>query len=134
MRGLRHRTAAARLLRLRGRIPTETCECCMLQVEVYATCRSLVQRSPTECGVSECDLTSTMRRTWPTRAVEPLQDYITAFFFKFCKSVHYRTTQINNKPDAAIFQFIILTFIYSSTCFGRFPAHHQELNDCSGSL
>jgi hypothetical protein len=28
--------------------------------------------------------------------------------------------------------FIILTFIYSSTCFGRFPAHHQELNDSSG--
>jgi hypothetical protein len=26
---------------------------------------------------------------------------------------------------------IILTFIYSSTCFGRFPTHHQEL---SGSL
>ena len=25
-------------------------------------------------------------------------------------------------------------FIYSSTCFGRFPAHYQELNDCSGSL
>ena len=22
----------------------------------------------------------------------------------------------------------------SSTCFGRFPAHHQELNDCSGNL
>jgi hypothetical protein len=32
------------------------------------------------------------------------------------------------------FQFIILTFVYSSTCFGRFPAHHRELNDCSGSL
>jgi len=32
------------------------------------------------------------------------------------------------------FQFIILTFVYSSTCFGGFPAHHQELNDCSGSL
>ena len=28
----------------------------------------------------------------------------------------------------------MLTFIYSSTCFGRFPAHHQERNDCSGSL
>jgi hypothetical protein len=25
------------------------------------------------------------------------------------------------------FQFIILTFIYSSTSFGRFPAHHQKL-------
>ena len=42
--------------------------------------------------------------------------------------------QINHQPDATIFQFIILTFIYSSTCFGRFPAPYQELNDCSGSL
>jgi hypothetical protein len=48
--------------------------------------------------------------------------------------VHHRTIQINHKPDATIFQFIILTFIYSSKCFGRFPAHYQELNDCSGSL
>ena len=44
------------------------------------------------------------------------------------------TIQINHQPDATIFQFIILTFIYNSTCFGRFPAHHQELNDCSDSL
>ena len=31
-------------------------------------------------------------------------------------------------------QFIILTFIYSSACFGRENAHHQELNNCSSSL
>ena len=55
------------------------------------------------------------------------------FFFKVCKSVHHRTIQINHQPDATIFQFIILTFIYSSTCFGRTAAHHQELNDCSSS-
>jgi hypothetical protein len=30
--------------------------------------------------------------------------------------------------------FIILTFIYSSTCFERPHAHHQELNNCSNSL
>jgi hypothetical protein len=42
--------------------------------------------------------------------------------------------QINHQPDATIFQFIILTFVHSSTCFRRFHAHHQELNDCSGSL
>jgi hypothetical protein len=42
--------------------------------------------------------------------------------------------QINHQPDTTIFQFIILTFVYSSTFFGRFPAHHQELNNCSGSL
>jgi len=54
--------------------------------------------------------------------------------FKVCKSVHHRTIQINHQPDSTIFQFIILTFVYSSTCFGRFPAHPQEFNDCSGSL
>jgi hypothetical protein len=48
--------------------------------------------------------------------------------------VHHHTVQIKHQPDATIFQFIILTFIYNSTCFGHFPAHHQELNDCSGSL
>jgi fumarate reductase subunit D len=48
--------------------------------------------------------------------------------------VHHRTIQTNYQPDATIFQIIILTFIYSSTCFGRFPAHHQELNDYSSSL
>jgi len=53
---------------------------------------------------------------------------------RVCKSVHHRTIQINHQPDATIFQFIILTFIYSSTCFGRFPAHHQALNDYNGSL
>jgi hypothetical protein len=42
--------------------------------------------------------------------------------------------QINHQSNAKIFQFIILTFVYSSTYFGRFPAHHQKLNDCSGSL
>jgi len=48
--------------------------------------------------------------------------------------VHHRTIQINHQPDATIFRSIILTFVYSSTCFGRSPAHHHELNDCSGSL
>ena len=46
----------------------------------------------------------------------------------------YNLIKINHQPDATIFQFIILTFVYSSTCFGRFSTHHQELNDCSGSL
>jgi hypothetical protein len=27
-----------------------------------------------------------------------------------------------------------LTFMYSSTCFGRPHAHHRELNNCSSSL
>ena len=51
-----------------------------------------------------------------------------------CKSVHHRTIQIDHQPDTKIFQFIILTFIYSSTCFRRSSARHQELNDCNSSL
>jgi hypothetical protein len=69
---LRCGSAAARLLGLRIRIPQRTwmslvsVVCC--QVVVSASGRSLVQRSPIECGVSECDLeTST---TLPTLAVE----------------------------------------------------------------
>jgi hypothetical protein len=50
--------------------------------------------------------------------------------FKVCKSVHHRTIQINHQPEATIFQFIILVFAYSSTCFERFHAHHQELETC----
>ena len=53
----------------------------------------------------------------------------TQVVFKVCKSVHHRTIQINHQTVATIFQFIILMFIYSSTCFGSFPAHHHELTD-----
>jgi hypothetical protein len=41
-------------------------------VEVSASDLSLVQRSPTECGVSECDREAlAIRRSGTPRAVEP---------------------------------------------------------------
>jgi hypothetical protein len=44
--------------------------CC--QVEVSATSWSLVQRSPTDCGVSNvCDHETSTKRGGPYRAVEP---------------------------------------------------------------
>ena len=36
-----------------------------------------------------------------------------SFKFNVFKSVHHRTIQINHQPDATIFQFINLTFIYN---------------------
>ena len=69
-------SAAARLMGLRVRMPPGTwasvsCDGCW-QVEVSVLGRSLVQRSPTECGVSECDLeTSKTKRLMPTMAAEP---------------------------------------------------------------
>ena len=71
-RGLTCGSAAARLLVLWFWIPPRTwvsvasVVCC--QVETSASGWSLVQRSTTECGVSECDReTLIMRRPWPTR-------------------------------------------------------------------
>jgi hypothetical protein len=70
-RGLRHGSAAARLHGLRVRIPPAGClslvsvVCC--HVESSEAGWSLLQRSPTECGVSECDREALlMRRPWPT--------------------------------------------------------------------
>ena len=37
------------------------------QIEVYATGRSFVQRSLTECGVSECDREASIMRPLATR-------------------------------------------------------------------
>jgi hypothetical protein len=43
--------------------------CCQLLVSV--TDRSLIQMSPTESIVSECDREASMTRSWPTGAVTP---------------------------------------------------------------
>ena len=54
--------------------------------------------------------------------IQPCPSKSSSTFFKVYNSVHHRTIQINHQPDATIFQFIILTFIYSSTCFGLITA------------
>ena len=67
LRGQRRRSAAVRMLGLRVRILPKTwtfvsCKCCVF----IRTGRFLIQRSPTKCGVSECDLeTSTRKRPRP---------------------------------------------------------------------
>jgi hypothetical protein len=59
-RGLWRGCATTHLLRLWVRDPLKArmfvwCEYCVCHVEVSASGWSLVQRIPTECGVSECD-------------------------------------------------------------------------------
>jgi len=49
-----------------------SCECCVLSGGRSATERSLVQRSPTGCGVSECYReASTVRRPCPIGPEKP---------------------------------------------------------------
>jgi hypothetical protein len=77
-RFIRHGSTAVNLLGLRVRITpgiwmSVSCECCVsvvcCQLAVSASGWSLFQRSPTECGVSECDReVSIMKRPWPTRS------------------------------------------------------------------
>jgi hypothetical protein len=72
-RGIRRGSAVARLLGSQVRIqPGHGClsrvSVLFFQVEIPATGRLPVQRSPSECGVSECDReASTISRPWPTR-------------------------------------------------------------------
>jgi hypothetical protein len=42
--------------------------------------------------------------------------------------------QINQPTRCNNFSSLLLTFMYSSTCFGRPHAHHQGFNNCSSSL
>jgi hypothetical protein len=72
--GLRRGSAAAYLLLLRVRIPSGdwisvSRKCYVVSGrEVSATGRSLIKRSPTECGMSERDREALMvRRPWPNR-------------------------------------------------------------------
>jgi len=74
-RSLTGGSAAARLLRLWVRIPARhgflsLVSAVYYQVEISAKDRSLIQKSPTEYGVCECDLEISVKST-PTRAVKP---------------------------------------------------------------
>ena len=86
-RRLRHWPAAAPLLGLQVRIPqgawmSVCCEFCLLcEVEVSTSSWSLVQRSPIECGVSECDReASTTRSSWPARGYCTMENNIAHIF------------------------------------------------------
>ena len=79
--GLTCGSVAARLLGLQVRIPPGTrifvsflCVCVCVCV-VPASRLSLVQRSPTECGVSECDREASIMRPCPLGAVVPWGQY-----------------------------------------------------------
>ena len=66
-RGLRRGSAAFPFLEMRVRIPQEGMDVCLVwvlccQVEVSAADWSLVQRSPTKCGASECDREASITR------------------------------------------------------------------------
>jgi len=64
-----------------------SCECCVFS---GASGRSLVQRDPTECGVTVCDCeASIMRKPWPSRgcyAMEKIYIYICLFTFRSFRS------------------------------------------------
>jgi hypothetical protein len=76
--GLRRGSAVTGFLGLRVRIlrgawMSVSSECCFFSGRgVCESGWSLVQKSPTECGVSECDReTVIIRGTWPNRGVAP---------------------------------------------------------------
>jgi hypothetical protein len=72
------------------------------QIEISVSSWSPVQRSPTDCGVSQCDReASILRRPWPTTTVEPLEkQYIYIYIYIY---IH---THIYTK---------LISFVYSAS-------------------
>ena len=89
--GLQRGSAAARFLELRVRIPPVAWMFVVChQVEVSATGRSLVQRNPTDCGVSDCDREASIkRRPWPTGGCCPYKNITITFTIKLCHVIVY---------------------------------------------
>ena len=68
----------------RGCLSLVSVVCC--QVEVSASGWSLIQRTPTESGVSGCDLeASIMMRTWSNRDFLPWKKYYYSYYSTSCK-------------------------------------------------
>jgi len=84
-RGLRCRYAVTGMLGLglefrRGHECLSVVTVVCFKAEVCATGRSLIQRSPTDYGVSDYDReTSTMRRLWPTRGCCTVKNVIPVY-------------------------------------------------------
>jgi hypothetical protein len=97
-RGLKRRSAAARLLGLRVWIPSEawmsllSVLCC--QVEASATGWWLFHRSPTECGEFECvGEASVIRRSW----------FHWGLSSNYRKNLHFSNSpQKSNKPTTGV--------------------------------
>jgi hypothetical protein len=69
----------------------ECCACC--QVEVSASGWSLIQRSPTECDVSEFDReASPMRRPWPMGGCCEMGEKITIQTFRLTSESRHPST------------------------------------------
>jgi hypothetical protein len=80
--------------------------CC--QVEVSVSGWSLVQRSPTDCGVSECDREAwIMRRPWPTGGCCAIGNKNCAFE----TSSYFNTARRSPGTRWLSYQWLVMMFI-----------------------
>jgi hypothetical protein len=81
--------------------------CC--QVQFSATGRSLVQRSPTDCGVTECDLkTSIMRKPWTTRVCFATEIIIIFLSISFMQGIYTYNPETNHIPRVHRFAAVLV--------------------------
>jgi hypothetical protein len=125
-------------------VPFECCAC--YQVKFSVTGWSLVQWSPTDCGMSECDRkASTIRRPWRTRYCCVMKNCKLARLLVACLTVFL---VIQHLPVGTADQFVCylmvtyqyiiqhmqsvvhhLWYISSSTCFGtELPSSETHYN------
>jgi hypothetical protein len=90
--------------------------CC--QVELSALSQSLVQRSPNECNVSECDhKTSIIRGHCPLGAVEPWKRKFTSPTLASITINHLYLTSVNTK---IVSFFRLMYSVHATTSLNTF--------------
>jgi len=81
------------------------------QVEISASGWSLVQRSPTGCGVYECDRkVSIMRRHWPTRGCCAMGGGVTKFLLLLITS--YLCAPFHSPHKFSFFAHVLLDILH----------------------
>jgi hypothetical protein len=85
------------------------------QIEVSATGWSLVQRSPTDCGVSECDReASIMRRSRPPRGCRAIGKKNNAILWY--RATCFDSKFLSGRNSCVIFLSFFLSYLFSLTC------------------
>ena len=103
-----------------------SCECCVSSGRGLCYGLSPVQRSPTECGVSECDRESSiMRRPWPTEGccVMTKKLYYTRTMLCYVRTaICYVTSMLRYVRTHASFMITLL-----SHCWGFLTGHSPPI-------
>jgi hypothetical protein len=91
-------------------------------------CLTFVQRNPTECGVSKCDLrTSPMKRVWPTGGCRAITNIIDSVCSKLISASQKHIKFQIMRPQTGLERLPVLLMKWNTVCCGA--KQHRSAKD-----